>query len=932
MRLFLSFLVCNFVVFHVFSDGQISGEVSSKDTGRSLAGAIVSIDELSFETTADSEGDFSFEEVPSGTYELTVKYLGFQTFTEEISIEDDETTSLTVELVDTIENMVVYGQASSTAAALNQQRAADIVSSVLSSDDFGQLPDANLSEALQRMPGVFLERDQGEGRFVGIRGIDPGLNATSINGVTLTAPESETRAVALDVIPSELLETLIVKKTFTPDMEPEGVGGSIEVKSFSAFDRKGSSFRFKSELNHNQLEGTASPKLSARFSNRMGVFEGKDNFGIAAAVSWYDRDFGSENVETDGGWFADLETEDGNEFKGAEEIEQRNYEINRIRVGAALNLDYHPADDSEYYLRLLFSEFSDREYRNRTEYKFDKGDAIVGTDTSAYWEDANLERSLKDRLETQQILSLVAGGERKLFDWDVEYSIGLSQSGEDEPGRIDTTFKLKNVDLGYDTIGNVPELIAGPEANDPKEFELDEIVTEDNTTSDDQFSVQTDWERSFDFAHSKATLKVGGKLRRREKENDLEIAIYSGFPGDPTMTAFVQSGISYALGDFGPALDAGKINDYINSNKHQFERDYEDTSISSSVGDYIMQEDVNAFYLMSKYSREQLRIVYGVRMEWTSFTASGQSVIFDAVVGDGDPVFNGVDGEVEYSNLLPSVNARYSFSDHLILRGAYYQTIARPSFGDLSPGGEIEFEEDDGETEFKAELGNPSLDPLTATNFDVSLEYYDVGIGLLAGGFFHKQISDFFVYADVADITDLSQFVGGATVDDAELISPINGDSATITGVEVTWTKKFNELPAPWNGLLLASNLTISDSEATLALRDSAIPMPKQSDTVFNLSIGYETNKLSFRFAVTSKSEALVALEDFEDSEFDVYQSAHTQYDFSVKYYPAERWLIYLDGNNLTEEPMYRYFKGSDYNAQYEEYGKTFAFGWQYRL
>lgn len=932
MRLFLSILVCKFVVFQVFADGQISGEVSSKDTGRSMTGAIVSIDELSLETTVDSDGEFSFDDVPSGKYELKVKYLGFETFTQEISIEDDETTTLTVELSDTIESMVVYGQASSTAAALNQQRAADIVSSVLSSDDFGQLPDANLSEALQRMPGVFLERDQGEGRFVGIRGIDPGLNATSINGVTLSAPDSETRAVALDVIPSELLETLIVKKTFTPDMEPEGVGGSIEVKSFSAFDRKGRSFRFKSELNHNQLEGTASPKLSARFSNRMSILDGIDNFGIAASMSWYDRDFGSENVETDGGWFADLETEDGTEFKGAEEIEQRNYEINRTRVGAALNLDYRPTEDSEYYLRLLFSKFGDQEYRNRTEYKFDKGDAIVGTDTSAYWEDANLERSLKDRFETQQILSLVAGGELKVLDWAVEYSFGLSQSGEDEPGRIDTTFKVKNVDLGYNAIGNVPDLIAGPEASDPEEFELDEIVTEDNTTSDDQFSLQTDWERSFDFANSTATLKFGGKLRRREKENDLEIAIYTGFPGDPTMTAFVQSGISYALGDFGPALDAGKINDYINSNKHQFERDDEDTSISSSVGDYIMQEDVNAFYLMSKYSREQLRVVYGVRMEWTSFTASGQNVIFDAVVGDGDPVFNGVDGEVEYSNLLPSVNARYAFSDHLILRGAYYQTIARPSFGDLSPGGEIEFEEDDGETEFKAELGNPSLDPLLATNFDISLEYYDIGIGLIAGGVFHKQISDFFVYADVADITDLSQFVGDATVDDAELISPINGDNATITGIELTWTKKFNELPAPWNGLLLASNLTMSNSEAKLALRDSAIPMPKQSDTVFNLSLGYETNKLSFRIAVTAKSEALVALEDFEDSEFDVYQSAHTQFDFSVKYYPAERWLIYLDGNNLTEEPMYRYFKGSDYNAQYEEYGKTFAFGWQFRL
>ena len=884
------------------------------------------------QTTVSSDGDFHFDDVPKGTYALTVKYLGFQTYSEEVSVEDDTTTTLSVELTDTIESMVVYGQASSTAAALNQQRAADIVSSVLSSDDFGQLPDANLSEALQRMPGVFLERDQGEGRFVGIRGIDPSLNATSINGVTLTAPDSDTRAVALDVIPSELLETLIVKKSFTPDMDPEGVGGSIEVKSFSAFNRKGRSFRFKSELNHNQLEGTASPKLSARFSNRLNVFDGIDNLGIAASMSWYDRDFGSENVETDGGWFADLETEDGTEFKGAEEIEQRNYEINRTRIGIALNLDYRPKNESEYFVRLLYSEFGDQEYRNRTEYKFDKGDAVHGTNSSAYWEDADLERSIKDRYETQQILSIVAGGKQHILNWNVEYNFGISQSGEDEPGRIDTSFKLKNVDLGYDTVGEVPELIAGAEADDPGEFELDEIVTEDNTTSDDQFSMQTDWQRKFEFANANATIQFGGKLRRREKENDLEIAIYSGFPDDPTMASFIQSGISYELGSFGPALDAAKVSDYVANNKHRFEGDEEDTSISSSIGDYVMKEDVNAFYIMSKYSRGQTRIVYGARMEWTTFTATGQSVIFDAVAGDGDPVFNGVEGEVEYNNILPSINTRYEFSDNLILRSAYYHTIARPSFGDLSPGGEIEFDEDDGETEFKAELGNPSLDPLHAANFDISLEYYDQGIGLLAGGFFHKQISDFFVYADIADITDLTQFVGIAKVDKAELISPINGDSATITGVELTWTKKFNELPAPWNGLLLTTNLTVSDSEATLDLRDSVIPMPKQSDNVFNVSLGYETNNLSLRLAVTSKSEALVALEDFEDPEFDVYQSAHTQFDFSIKYYPAEHWLIYLDGNNLTDEPLYRYFKASNYNAQYEEYGTTFALGWQYRL
>lgn len=931
MRYVALFTICLFGISS-YAQGLIVGTVVNDQTERSMAGAKVTIPNHSLETTTDSEGRFNFVNVPSGTVDLVVEYLGYAKATQSVTVENDETSTIEIRITNDMEELKVYGQAASTAAALNQQRAADVVSSVLTSDEFGQLPDGNLSEALQRMPGVFLERDQGEGRFVGVRGIDPGLNSTSINGVTLTAPENDTRAVALDVIPSELLETLTVKKTFTPDMDPEGLGGAIEVKSFSAFDRKGQSFRFKYELNHNELEGTVSPKMSARFSNRLSLGSGHDNFGIAASMSWYDREFGSDNIETDGGWVADLETEDGVTFKGAEEIEQRNYEVNRKRTGYALNLDFRPNVTSEYYIRTLFSAFSDQEYRNRKEYKFDKGDAISGTSTSAMWEDARLERSMKDRYESQDILSLIMGGEQQHQDWNVDFNIGLSRAKEEEPGRIDTTFRLKKVDLGYSGIGSKPVLIAGEKANDPEEFDLDEIVVEDNSTADNQSSYAINVSRLIHFENSEVTVQFGAKLRRRQKDNDLEIAVYDGFPNDPTMTPFITSAPAYSIDNFGPGLDPSIISTYVRNNRSQFDLAKDDTLISSAVGDYELEEDINAFYVMSKYKRDKIRLIYGLRFESTSFTTQGQRVVFDDVSGDGDPMLSPYEESQDYQSILPSANLRYEFNESLILRSAYFQTIARPSFGNLSPGGEVEFAEDDGETEFKAEIGNPGLDPLTASNFDLSIENYLQGIGIVAVGFFHKQINDFVVLADVAESTDLSQFVGNIGVDDAELIAPINGETANITGFELTWTKKFNELPVPFNGLLLNCNATFSDSEATLELRDSTIPMPKQADRVFNLGVGYDTQTFSFRLAMTSKSDVLIGLEDPADPEFDIYQSGHTQVDFSLKYFPRERWRISVDGNNLTDEPYFAYFQDSAYNAQYETYGRTLSMGIQYRF
>lgn len=389
--------------------------------------------------------------------------------------------------------------------------------------------------------------------------------------------------------------------------------------------------------------------------------------------------------------------------------------------------------------------------------------------------------------------------------------------------------------------------------------------------------------------------------------------------------------MAYGQGRFGLGVSEDAIDRYIAGNLKSFELNADDTLAASTGGDYLMNEDVDALYVKNRLDIDSLRIVYGVRYERTVFDASGLRVVFDDVGGGGGPAPTPVSFADSYASALPSVNVRYAINDRLLLRAAFYQTMARPKFGDLAPGGEVEFEEDDGENVLKAEIGNPHLDPLQARNFDVSAEYYLQDVGLFSASLYYKSLEDFVVLADTAKITDFTQFVGNARVDDAEVIQPVNGDDANVVGLELAWVQHLSSLPGLLKNLLVSANATFTDGEATVPFRDTKIPMPRQADRVLNFALGYETDRISARLALAQKSERLLGLEELDDPAFDVYQDAHAQVDLGMKFYVTPRWEINLDANNLTDEPYYAYFGDRRYNAQYETYGRTVAMGVRYQ-
>lgn len=699
------------------------------------------------------------------------------------------------------------------------------------------------------------------------------------------------------------------------------------LQSGSAFDSPGRRLGANADASANPLQGETSPRLAFTYSDLFTLGDGGDNFGIAAAVSWFDRDFGSENIETDGGWFDDLEREDGVEFKGAKEIEQRDYVVNREGLGLATNLDYRPDGAGRWYLRTLFSSFSEQEYRTRNEFKFGKGDAIKGGEGFATWDGASFQKELRDRYQEQESLSLSVGGEQTFNQWNLKYDVGYSKASEAEPDYRDTEFEIKNVELGYTSHGERPELFMAPATLDPGAYDLKEMVIQDNFTEDVEHSFKIDLRRDFDTQWMQGYLEAGARFRRREKSNDIDVGVFGGFPGDPTLAMFALNSIDYSQGAFGRGVSEDAIGRFIGSNLAGFELNDDDTLAASTGGDYDMNEDVGAVFIKNRLDIDAMRIVYGVRYERTAFEAAGMRVTDEDVGADGGLVPAPVPFAADYAQLLPSVNLRYAVSDDLLLRAALYQTMARPKFGDLVPGGVVEF----GGTSLKAKLGNPDLKPVQAQNLDLSVEYYREDVGLLSARLYYKALEDFTVMADTASITDFSQFAGNNRVDYAEIIQPINGGDANVLGIELACVQQLSTLPGWLRNLLVSANLTLTRGEATIPFRDETIPMPRQADLVANFALGYESGRLSARIAFAHKSERLIGLEEPDDPAFDLYQDAHTQVDLGVKYFVNSQWELYLDANNLTDEPYYAYFGDRAYNAQYETYGRIFALGIRYQ-
>lgn len=897
---------------------SLSGRVSDATGVKSLQSAEVAIIELKRRAETGSDGLFRFGDVPDGAYTLRTQYVGAVAVETKVNVSGDtrsEDILLGAVSKDDgyVENVLVVGQRASMASALSRQRSADGVESVLSRDGIGQFPDQNAAESLRRVAGINVLNDQGEGRFVAVRGLSPDLNAASINGARVPAPESDVRSVALDVIPAELIESIEIKKSLTPDMDGDTIGASIEIKTTSAFDRKQPMLSFSGEGSFNDQRGEWSPKGSLDFSTMLG-----DRLGIAGGVSYYQRRFSTDNVEMDG-W----DTSDGVTY--ADTVEYRDYDVERKRLGGSLSLDFRASDSTNLYARLLRSEFEDQEYRGSL--IFDGLPEPVGGDaktaTFASGEDSEIElvRDIKDRFEKQTISSLNVGGETFAGVWTFKYNASWSAAQEREAGSLDPVkFQREFADDGelgmtfdysdwrlprYSLSGNNI-----PATRDPGEFAFDSIErTALSLSKDEEVAARFDISRDFALDGGQFTLQFGAKARQRNKTYDKQTEVFDGFDGDFTL-ADVVGLPTYGLNSIGPVPNGPAVRDFFNSNFAGFELDETDSAFNSDVEDYRVDEDIYAGYLLGRLDQGPLRLIGGVRIEQTRNDVRAN--IVRLVDDDIDVAPTHFDRD--YTNVLPSLNVRYQTTDELLLRAGLYRSLVRPQIGQLAPRFTIEDDE--------AEFGNPELKPYDAWNLDLSAEWYLGNNGVLSAGVFFKRIEDFIVTRRFDTPGELQ----GIQFD--ELTIPQNGDEAKVKGFELNYQQSLNFLPAPLDGILLGFNYTYTDAQGDID--GVTIDLPASAQNTFNASLAYEKGPLSLRLAASYRDNYLDELGDTRDE--DRYVEDFIQYDFSARYHLTRQFQLFAEWVNLNNEPYvaYQVVDGQKRLLQYEEYSWTGKFGFRY--
>lgn len=914
--------------------GTVTGEVADESGTRALRGAEIALIELGQVAEAGADGSFRFVNVPAGTYTLRVRYPGAEEQVRTITIGETDTVREVFALAgrstggDTsvMETVLVIGQQANLLSAIARQRASDTVDTVLTRDAIGQFPDQNVAEALRRAPGLNVLNDQGEGRFVSVRGLDPNLNSASINGNRILATGGDERAVALDVIPSELIESIEIKKSLTPDMDADTIGGSIEINTTSAFDRKKDFFAASIEGSYNDLNGKTSPKGSFDFIKLFG-----DRVGVSGGFSYYDREFATDNIEMDG-WET---SDDGVVY--AEDVEYRDYDVRRERYGFTLGLDFRATPNTDLYVRGLYSKFDDTELRRRLIMRFSE-QPFQGSDTGASFDSADgrieVRRDLKDRQEVQTIRTISAGGKTLTGPWTLTYDAAYSEADQTEDGSVDPIrFRSRfqtpgalGVTLDYSRLER-PEFtidFGAPAFNDPSNYELSLLErTTEERAKDKEMSLKFDVAREFALTNGTFEVKSGAKLRKRDKSLAFVIDLYDGYDGDFTL-ADVAGSQTYGLADLGVLPDLGAVSRFISANGlGSFELNELDTAFASTVEGYEADEQILAGYLMGKYQAGPLRVIGGVRVEKTEVDALGtraELVEEGAIVGgvelEEDTLFlTPARGKKDYTDVLPSLNIRYDVSDRVVARFGAFQSIVRPNFGKFAP--RFIIEEND-ENEREGEFGNPDLDPYRATNFDATLEFYFSPEAVIQAGVFYKSIEDFIVDAEFEN-----GVFSGIPYDEA--VIPINGDKAEVKGLELSYAQAFTMLPAPFDGLLTNLNYTYTDAEGDVLGR--TVPLPASAKHTYNIVIGYDKGPLSLRLSGAGRSSYLDELGG--DAESDRYVEPHFQIDASAKYRIKQNVQLFAELVNLNDATYTAYQRGPGRKRllQYEEYSWTAKFG-----
>lgn len=823
---------------------------------------------------------------------------------------------------------------------------------VQSAETIAKYPDFNAAEALGRMPGVSISTDTGEGRFVNIRGIDGNLAGATFGGVPLlnTNPGGTYfggggRAVEYDTIPTGSIDGLVVTKTTLPDHEAEGLGGTVEVTPRTAanIDKPFADATLGwGYENERDVTGPFDGELAvgARFGFHNGLVVQGVNSADAAGSGWISNPTPFSFVLTadrmdDRRGFDDIEEDylpnaAGTAYtRNYADLQFRHYDYHRRRFGYGGEFDFQPNENHHYYFRVNVAGYTESVIKNRLTFNFN-GPTPNAANPAAFDDSADLQLSSTQEQEAHRNTVYALGGQDRFGGALLDYRVSYSRATYYQSYNYGSTWNGPTAAVTYDNSGNngdfpILRITDGTDPNNPALYKLKKANNSQEQDFDQEWAYAANLTLPLHVINDNDQFKFGVEARLRNKEQNQ--ASEDASVGKIPLTGYANGADTNFYGNGysdGPTVNNDKVQALINGAGGTY-------AANGAYGlNFAAKENI-----FSGYGQYQTRIgawgfLAGVRVESTDARYSALS----NVVPVGSTLSQTlVNDPVNYTNLFPTVQVRYDFTPHFLVRATYSTGIGRPGFNQLAPATTSNLDV----TDPQITTGNPSLKPTTGNDFDIDFEYYLPHGGIVQFGAFDKEFDNYIVTNYVRQLdtnkSDLfyNEIVGYTTYS--------NVQDAYARGLEAAYHQQFTWLPGWFKGFGMDANATVVDSgfqeysaAASATGKAQYGLLPGTSRLTWNLAGFYEANGIEARISAEYVSKELFTLggvggANTASEGLDEIQDDRLTVDWGSSYQLTSNWKLYFNVKNLTNAPLRFYDTNPSLPVQREFYDQTFEFG-----
>lgn len=800
----------------------------------------------------------------------------------------------------------------SQAAAIEAKRNADNVVDILAADTIGRFPDQSLAAALTRVPGLAVESDQGEARFVNLRGGRFRYTTISFDGIDVLGAD-DGRIPRFDSIPAIITSTVEANKAITPDLPGAPVLGHININTYSPFDKEGlgvaaTAGTGQRTLNDGDLERYA---LRVSYSN--------DQFGVLGFATLDKRDRFVDNREFE---FEDV-SGDGR-LDSVDNLDYRQYGGFRENSSFGAKAEFRPDGMIDrIFASSIYYVFADEEDRNQYDFDFDP----VPLGSSGDLPVVLVERLLENGRYESSTNTNTLGIDFDASDWEVEARLNYTETENSSwlplvqsiaTAPISATYDISNLEDPILTplsfMGTDPVNIAQFDGNFDLGINFYSLLETEST------KLIFDAERDLNMFGRDKTLKLGVSFDTREAKGGSALGLDFSVPVNANE---FDTGVPWDT-DFTNSIGATYY-DNVGLRQAWFAAESQADPSFQGIPDFApedvigIEEDILAAYAMVTTDFDWGNIVYGLRVENTDFSTSGNQVV--------DGVAQDINVSNDYTNVLPSVHLNVDLREDLKLRVSGTTGISRPTYSEARASQSVD------PIELEIEGGNPNLDAEESYGLDVSLEWYFADASIFSAGAFYRSIDNVI-------------YPGGVTIDGSAvapgLFAPgeqvtydtfLNGEDGELSGVEFNFIGQGTFLPEPFDGFGASGNITFIDSEffaPEIGANGITAQIPGTSDLIYNASIFYEKFGLSARLsyqwrdAWLSTTESGPNLNQFWDETERL--DAKVQYELPYQFGDA-RTILFLEANNLSDANDKRYIDTPATIDQIEGYGRSFLFG-----